>query len=73
MHAAGLRWYDLRDYFHACLRALSTSHMPSVVPDFMLGHMIDKNTLTHARRFFDPRTIAWMREKYSEVEKQHFI
>jgi hypothetical protein len=71
VRAAGLQWHDLRDYFHVCLRALGTSNMPPVVPEFMLGHAIDKNTL-NVWGFFDPKTIEWMRKKYVEVEKQFF-
>lgn len=69
IRAAGLRWHDLRDYFHVCFdRALSSSSAPV---DFMLGHVIKEDEMTHVWRF-DPQRIEWMRDRYVEVEKQFF-
>jgi hypothetical protein len=70
VHAAGLGWHVLRDYFLACFVTSSTSSTPV---HFMLGHAIDKEEETHIWRFSDPQRIEWMRKKYVEVEKQFFV
>lgn len=73
IHAMGLRWHDLRDFFaESFIRCFATMGTGSVDLHFLLGHSIDENVLTHVWRFFDPKRIEWMRGRYVRVEKQFF-
>lgn len=70
IHAAGLRWHDLRDYFHVSFVRMSTSSTPVA---FLLGHVTKEDDLTHVWRFFEPQRIKWMRDRYAQVEMQFFV
>jgi hypothetical protein len=74
VHAAGLRWHDLRDFFaESFIHCFVTMGTGSVDLRFLLGHSIDENVLTHVWRFYDPQRIKWMRARYAQVEKQYFV
>jgi hypothetical protein len=66
VHAASLRWHDLRDFFHqSCL----LGGMSNLEADFMLGH-----ELGDPARFVNPsRAADYLRNKYVEVEKRFFV
>jgi len=64
VHAAGIRWHDLRDYFHAsCMKVGVSQH----VIDFMLGHVARKED--HAREMLS-REIDYLRKEYRKVDEQ---
>jgi integrase len=67
VHAASLRWHDLRDFFH---QSCVVGGMSNVETDFILGH-----TLGRSGRFmnvFAPKAIDLLRHAYVEVEKRCF-
>ena len=71
IHAAGMKWFDLRRYFIGCLLA-NTKLTPEAI-GFMSGYVVKEDDLTHLRDFFNPKVIKLMREGYVQVEKQFFI
>ena len=67
VHAARLRWHDLRDFFH---QSCVVGGMSNLEVDFILGH-----TLGRSGRFmnmFAPKAIDLLRRAYLEVEKRCF-
>ena len=65
IHAADLRWHDLRDYFHvSCVMA----NTPRFAVRFMLGHVSDKED-----RFRNLSSeFSFLRKAYAKVEKRYF-
>jgi hypothetical protein len=39
----------------------------------MLGHVIEEDEMTHFLRFFEPQRVEYMRNRYTQVEKQFFV
>jgi hypothetical protein len=63
VHAAGIRWHDLRDYFYAsCMKVGVSQH----VIDFMLGHVTRRD---HVRETLS-REIDYLRKEYRKVDEQ---
>jgi hypothetical protein len=62
VHAAGLRWHDLRDYFWAaCVKV----GIPHYAVDFMLGRV-----LRGSDRFRNlPAEVSYLRKQYVKVEQ----
>ena len=74
VHESGVRWHELRDFFASSfLRCFVTLGTSPIDLRFILGHAIKEDDLTHVWRFFDPQRIEWMRDRYTQVEKQFFI
>lgn len=66
IHAEGLRWHDLRDYFCASCLKVGTPHY---AVDFMLGHK-----LKGSDRFRNLSGEAeFLRKQYAKVEERFFI
>lgn len=68
IHAAGLRWHDLRDYFHQSFEVLYVS---SRAVRFMLGHPLKKEEERYMNAF-NPQAIGFLRQTYVKVERQFF-
>ncbi len=74
LHDAGVRWHELRDFFASSfLRCFVTLGTSSIDLRFILGHAVKEDDLTHVWQFFNPDRIEWMRDRYTQVEKQFFI
>jgi hypothetical protein len=66
VHAAGLRWHELRDFFHSCCVLVN---MPRAAVDFMLGHVLSRED--RFDRISLSQEVDYMRKKYAKVE-EHF-
>lgn len=64
VHAAGLRWHDLRDYFYATCVKTGVSQW---VVDFLLGHVVRREG--HVRDMLS-REIDFLRKEYRKVDEQ---
>jgi hypothetical protein len=69
VHAAGLKWFDLRDYFHQSFMVLDLS---SRTVRFMLGHPL-KEWEKGYMDAFNPKAVSFLRRRYAKVERQFFI
>jgi hypothetical protein len=66
VHAAGLRWHELRDFFHSCCVLVN---MPRAAVNFMLGHVLCRED--RFDRIGLSQEVDYMRKKYAKVE-EHF-
>ncbi len=74
LHDAAMKWHVLRDFFASSfLRRFVTLGTSSIDLRFKFGHAVKEDDLTHVWQFFNPDRIEWMRDRYTQVEKQFFI
>ena len=64
VHAAGLRWHDLRDYLYTSCVKVGVSQR---VIDFMLGHVVRQED--HIMEMLS-REIDYLRKEYRKVDEQ---